>query len=350
MSDIDKRIRRNVLGMHGYVPGEQTNDPAVIKLNTNENPYPPSPAVAEVLRNIEASELRRYPDPLCVDLRRAIARLHRCEIKQVFVSNGSDEALALCTRAFVESDGSIGYFDPSYSLYPVLADIQDIEKRPIALGENFGWRKPDSCAASLFYLAHPNAPTSTTFPYDELEDFCRDFSGIVVIDEAYVDFADRDCVELAMQFKNVLIARTLSKSYSLAGIRLGYMLGDPVLIAALMKIKDSYNVDTITQGIALAAIEDAAHMRRNCDKIIESRRKLIAELEGLDFEVLPSQTNFIWTRHRRFDARDLFEKLRDRNILVRHFDSELISGHLRITIGTDPEMRKLLDTLHSLVV
>ncbi len=350
MSSITDRIKRSVRDMHGYVPGEQTNDPAVIKLNTNENPYPPSPAVMEVLRNTEASDLRRYPDPLCIELRRAIARLHKCDVRQVFVSNGSDEALALCTRAFVENDGSIGYFDPSYSLYPVLADIQGIDKSPIELGADFGWNMPDSYDASLFYIAHPNAPTSTTFARDELAGFCRDFSGVVVIDEAYVDFADRDCVDIAMNSDNVLIARTLSKSYSLAGIRLGYMLGDPDLIGALMKIKDSYNVDTLTQKIAMAAIEDNVHMRRNCERIIDTRQALTLELEKLDFLALPSQTNFIWTRHRRLEAKELFEKLRLKNILVRHFDRDCVSDYLRITIGTDPEMQKLSETLSSLVI
>lgn len=342
-------IRANVQRMRGYTPGEQPVGERVIKLNTNENPYPPSPRVSEALSRLDPKSLGRYPDPLAMDLRRAIAELHGCEIQNVFAGNGSDEALALCLRAFVEDGGSVGYFEPSYSLYPVLADIQGAQKRPLALGEGFEWRMEADYSSSLFFLANPNAPTSILYDKHTVAAFCRDFDGVVVIDEAYVDFSEQDCLDLALEMDNVLVARTLSKSYSLAGLRLGYLIGCAELIAGIYKIKDSYNLNRVTQDCALAAIEDQAHMRANCERILASRTLASERLRRRGFEVFPSQTNFLWVRPDAIDASELFQELKSRSIHVRHFAGELTGAYLRITIGTNEEMDSLISAIDSIL-
>lgn len=338
-------IRSNVRDMQGYLPGEQPRDPAVVKLNTNENPYPPSPRVAKALSGLDPAQLGRYPDPLAMDLRSSIADLHGCEIEQVFAGNGSDEVLALCLRAFVENDGSVGYFEPSYSLYPVLADIQGVAKRPVALGPDFGWRMDSDYQSSIFFLTHPNAPTSILYDKGEVRNFCMDFNGVVVIDEAYVDFSSRDCLDLALEMDNVLVARTLSKSYSLAGIRLGYLIGDADMISALYKIKDSYNLNRMTQICARTAIEDQDHMRANCGRIIATRECISNDLRERGFAVFPSESNFLWVRPENIEAHTLFHELKARSIYLRHFDGERTREFLRITIGSDDEMDALVSAI-----
>ena len=211
-------IKQSVQAMQGYTPGEQPTDPQVIKLNTNESPYPPSPAVREALQSLKVETLRLYPDPVSLTLRRKIAALHGGTPDNVFVGNGSDETLALCSRAFVEDDGAIGYFEPSYSLYPVLAQIRAVTARPVALGPDFEWAMPPDYQASLFFMTTPNAPTGIQYPKTAIRAFCTHFPGVVVLDEAYVDFAREHCMDLALEFANVLVLRTLSKSYALAGL------------------------------------------------------------------------------------------------------------------------------------
>jgi histidinol-phosphate aminotransferase len=338
-----------VAALSPYVPGEQPTDPAVVKLNTNENPYPPSPAVTEALRDVTPNHLRRYPDPVSGALRKALARYHRCEAGQVFVANGSDEALALCVRAFVEDGGAVGYFDPSYSLYPVLTAAAGCEARPVPLGPGFGWHMPEDYTASLFFLANPNAPTGLLFPRETIRSFCAALDGVVVIDEAYVDFAREDCVELALRSDRVLVTRSFSKSYSLAGLRLGYALGATPLIEALDKVRDSYNVDAVTQRVGQAAIEDAAHMRRNAARIKGTRARVAEQLRGLGFDVADSQANFLWVGTGSGDASPICEALRARNVLVRHFPGPLTGPYFRVSIGTDEEMDRFLEALRAAV-
>lgn len=344
-----KIIRQSVYDMHGYTPGEQPqgND-RVIKLNTNENPYPPSLHVDEALRSIDTSILRLYPDPLSIKLRVAIADLHGCGIENVFVGNGADELLALCTRAFVENDDSVGYFEPSYSLYPVLSDIRDVAKVPVVLDQDFGFVQPDDSACSLFFMTNPNAPTSILYSRANVEKFCSDFQGVVVLDEAYVDFADENCMDIALTLPNVLVARTLSKSYSMAGLRLGYAVGDKLLIEALNKIKDSYNLNAITQTLALAAILDQDHMRANVERIKTTRARFLVELEDIGFTVVPSQTNFVWAKPSGINASILYEELYKRRILIRYFPGEKTGDFVRITIGTDKEIDELLSVIKEL--
>ena len=347
MSDL---IRQSVQAMSSYVPGEQPRGEGIVKLNTNENPYLPSPDVQDILSMVDITVLSRYPDPVCTELRKVIAELHGCTPANVFVGNGSDEVLALCIRAFVERDGSVGYFDPSYSLYPVLADIEDVEKRPVALNAAFGWEMPEDYSASLFFLAQPNAPTSLVYDRSTVEAFTADFRGVVLIDEAYADFADHNCMDLALEHDHVLVARTLSKAYSLAGIRLGYCVGHAELIGAMYKIKDSYNVNYLTQEIARVALLDQGTMRANVQAIVETRRMAAEKLSELGFEVYDSQSNFLWVKPLGTTAETLFKALRQKNIIVRHFaDDERTRDYLRVTVGTAPEMFALLDAVEEIL-
>ncbi len=343
-------IRKSVQEMAGYVPGEQPKDADIVKLNTNENPYLPSADVQDILSMVDISMLSRYPDPVCIELRKVIAELHGCAVENVFVGNGSDEVLALCIRSFVEREGSVGYFEPSYSLYPILADIENVEKKPVALDSGFGWQMPEAYAASLFFLTHPNAPTSLSYSKKEVESFVKDFGGVVLVDEAYADFADENCMDLALNHENVLVARTLSKSYSLAGIRLGYCIGNTDLIGAMHKIKDSYNVNYLTQEIARVAILDQDTMKANVQAIVETRKLVTEKLSDLGFAVCTSQTNFLWVKPLGLRAAALFEQLRKKNILVRHFaNDEHTKDYLRITIGTAPEMFQFLDAVEAIL-
>jgi len=341
-------VRECVEQMKGYVPGEQPDDPAIIKLNTNENPYPPSPRALAAYRSFDPAELRLYSEPMSLALRKALAARLEGGVDQIFIGNGSDEVLALCTRAFVENDGSIGYFDPSYSLYPVLSDIRGVEQRPVPLTDDFRWQMPDDYAASLFLLTNPNAPTGMAHPQKLIEGFCRDFDGVVVVDEAYGDFAAEDALALARSRDNVLVARTLSKSFSLAGLRVGFAVGAPALIAALYKIKDSYNMDMVAQRVALAAVEDWSYMEQTKARILATRERLTGVLQGLGFDVSPSATNFLWVQHGRLAGARVFEALRDQQILVRRFDQGGLANFLRISMGTDAQIDRLIEVLTEL--
>lgn len=338
-------IRKNVLAMSGYVPGEQPKVPGLVKLNTNENPYPPSDRIAAFLQGVDPCRLRLYPDPSCTRLKEAIARLHGCEAENVFAGNGSDEVLAVCTRAFVEDDGCIGYFEPSYSLYPVLSEIRNAKARPVELGERFSWRMDDGYEADLFFLTNPNAPTSLQYDREDIKRFCAGSRGVVVIDEAYVDFASYDCVDLALGMPNVLVARTFSKSYSLAGLRAGYALGSAGLVEAMNKIKDSYNLDMLAQEIARIAVEDPEHMRMNAARIKKTRGRMAAGLEQMGFHVYDSQTNFLWVECGEEKAVRMFEALRAGNVLVRYFPGPRTGSFLRVTVGTDEQAEMFLKVL-----
>ncbi|MBP5227583.1 MAG: histidinol-phosphate transaminase [Kiritimatiellae bacterium] len=343
-------ICRNVQALEAYTPGEQPKAADVIKLNTNENPYPPSPKVAEAIRAFDPARLRLYPDPVFRALREKIAGIHGCTPEQVFIGNGSDEVLSLCTKAFAEvaaDDGTIGYFDPSYSLYPVLADIRDARRRPVPLGPGFAWHTPTDDAASLFFLTNPNAPTSLRYGKAEVAAFCRRFKGVVVIDEAYADFADETCMDLATDPANIntLVSRTLSKSFSLAGIRFGYLIGPADLIGAIYKIKDSYNMDMLTQVIGLAALSDLPYMRANAQRIRATRTRITGELRKRGWLVCDSQTNFLFARPPDGNAAAIFEALKAAHIYVRYFPGPLTGEYLRISIGTDEQMDTLLSRL-----
>jgi histidinol-phosphate aminotransferase len=302
-----------------------------------------------ILKKIDGDWLRRYPDPECKKLRAAIARLHKCSPDQVFVGNGSDEILALCTRAFVEDGQTIAFFEPSYSLYPVLASIRKVRTKVFRLDRNFTARLPECCNAALFYITNPNAPTGFLFPKKEIACFCRRFKGVVILDEAYIDFANFHCAGLALKLKNTLVVRSLSKAYSLAGLRIGYAVGSRQLIAALFKIKDSYNVDRLAQRLAEAAIRDGKYLRANIRRIIAARKRLSKALQKMNFMVYPSGANFIWVKPPRISTAALYRALRQRGILVRYFKGAMTGKHLRITIGTAKQMNILLKAVREIL-
>jgi histidinol-phosphate aminotransferase len=356
-------IRPLVHALHAYVPGEQPKIKGLIKLNTNENPYPPSPRVLRTVKAAVDGRLRLYPNPSAERLREKLAKLHRCKAENIIVGNGSDEVLALAVRTFVEpipdmckrtgnrpGRSMVQYFTPSYSLYPVLADTHGALLNPVPLNKDFSLPL-DSIGyspkkifhfAALTLVTTPNAPTGRGYSVDELETLCRKLKGVVVLDEAYVDFASENAMKLALKHPHVLVARTFSKAYSLCFQRVGYFVGNAELIAALHKMRDSYNVNGLGQIAAEATLDDLAHYRANFKKIIATREKLSRDLTKLGFRVLPSQTNFILAKPPLFPAKDWQQKLRDRKILVRWFSAPEVSDYLRITIGTTAEAAALV--------
>ena len=342
-------IARHVRRLAGYVPGEQPKSRSVVKLNTNENPYPPSPAVAKTLAKFDLERLRRYPDPDATALREALAQLNGTTAEHVFVGNGSDEILALAARAFVENDEAIGSLDPSYSLYRTLAAIRNVPWRGFTdLGRAAAAKK-----LALFLLTNPNAPTGCFREIDELAAFARHFGGVVIVDEAYGDFARDNAMRLATakSNRNLLVMRTFSKSFSLAGLRVGYCVGPKPLIDALVKIKDSYNVDAIAQAAALAAVKDAAWMRANVKRVIATRTRTAAALRARGWDVLPSESNFLFAAPPKPGpgAAEIFTDLKRRNIFVRYFPGPKTGRRLRITIGTEGQMRKLLKAIDDIL-
>ena len=357
------RIAQHVRALQGYVPGEQPRSRRVVKLNTNENPYPPSPRCAAALAAFDTAALRRYPDPVFSELREVIARLNGTTTDRVFVGNGSDEILSLAARAFVEDDESIGSLDPSYSLYKTLAairnvkwigleEIKELENERIRESANSFIHKFSDSLISLFLLTNPNAPTGEFREPKVIAAFAKKTRGVLLIDEAYADFARDNCMALATAPKNrnVIVMRTLSKSYSLAGLRVGYCVGPKDLIDALYKIKDSYNVDLLAQRLAIAALKDQSHMRGNVRKIVRTREATANALRSRGFDVIPSEANFLFVRPPKpHTAAALFAALKTRNIFVRYFPGPKTGDRLRITIGTEEEMERLMKAICELV-
>jgi histidinol-phosphate aminotransferase len=345
-------LRKNIEAMAGYTPGEQpAPGDRVIKLNTNENPYPPSPRVVEAVRALDPDRLRRYPDPMANRVRDLVGRMFGVRRENVLCGNGSDELLTLVTRAFVGPGERMAYPTPTYSLYPVLAEIEGAVALEIPTLDNFATplEALTLADARLLILCNPNAPTGVFTPPEAVADLADRFKGVVVVDEAYVDFAPTDCMRLATERPNVLVLRTLSKSYSLAGLRFGYAVGAAPLIAGLEKVKDSYNVDAISIELALAALGDQAWMQTHVAKIRSQREHLAAGLAELGFEVTPSEANFILARAPGGKAEDLYKALKARGILVRYWNLPRLADKLRITVGTPAENDALLSALRALV-
>lgn len=352
----DELVRPLVRDLQPYVPGEQPKIRGLIKLNTNENPYPPSPKVLQAVRNAADGRLRLYPDPAASPLRKKLARLHRCAPDNIIVGNGSDELLAMAVRAFVEPQSgkpgrsTVQYFAPSYSLYPVLAATHGARVNPIALAEGFGLPDVPSLRkarrwnfdAALTFVTTPNAPSGRGYTTAELEKLCRAQRGVIVLDEAYADFADENAMGLALRYPHVIVARTFSKGYSLCFQRVGYFVAHPALIGALDKIRDSYNVNGLGQIAALATLDDLPYYRTGFRKIRTTRAWLSDTLQALGFEVYPSATNFLLVRPPRFPAQRWQRELRGRKVLVRWFPQPEVRDFLRITIGTDAEAKALV--------
>lgn len=337
-----------------YVPGEQLNLSNIIKLNTNENPYPPSPKVVEAMQNEMTGKLQLYPSPTADSLRQTIAEHYGLTKEEVFVGNGSDEVLAFSFMAFFEPGQAIRFPEITYSFYPVYAKLFNIPFERIPLNEDFTLP-----IASFFQstggviLPNPNAPTSI---YTELEGIeailQQNKDQVVIIDEAYVDFATESATKLIRQYENLLVIQTLSKSRSLAGLRVGFAMGHPDLIEALIRVKDSFNsytLDRLALVGAEAAFRDTDYFMETTKKITNTRAKMITALETLGFTVLPSQANFVFVTHAEYAASDLYEQLKQRNILVRYFNTSSIDRFLRITIGTDDQMDTCIEQLQQIL-
>jgi len=337
-----------------YVPGEQPQLEKLVKLNTNECPYPPSPRVLEAISVVSADALRRYPDPESTELRQAIAAQHRVQPEQVFVGNGSDEVIALAFLALLKQQLPLYFPDVSYSFYPVWSQLFGIEYRTVAVAPDFSV-DPDAYPVENggIIVPNPNAPTGMLMSLASIRRLLqRSPNSVVVIDEAYIDYGGESAVALIGEFDNLLVVQTLSKSRALAGLRVGFAIGNVGLIEALGRVKNSFNsypLDAIAQRAAVAAMDDADYFHSCCQRVIASREALCSGMASLGFQVLPSGANFIFATHPRHPAKQLFAALRERGIVVRYFDKPRIDNFLRITIGTEEDIASLLDALAELV-
>jgi histidinol-phosphate aminotransferase len=338
-------VRQTIREMTGYTPGEQPEPgERIVKLNTNENPYPPSDRVMQALAAIGGETLRRYPNPTADLFRDAAAKLHGVTRDHILAGNGSDDILTIATRCFIPPGGTLAFPEPTYSLYTVLAKLE--EARPLPTPWECDWSLPvDALAnsgASAIYLANPNAPSGTFVSPLKIAELARNFPGLLLVDEAYVDFADDNCLSLVDQFPNLVISRTLSKAYSLAGLRFGYAVAQPEVIAQMMKVKDSYNCDALSIVAATAALEDQAYARGTWANIKSERTRVTAELTALGWDVLPSQANFVLATVPSGRGEEMYLGLKEQGILVRYFELPGLQDKLRITIGHSHENNALL--------
>jgi histidinol-phosphate aminotransferase len=340
-------LRPNIRQMAGYTPGEQPRDGVYLKLNTNENPYPPTPRVFEAIRATLTSErLRKYPDPLGTHFRQTAGRVLGVDPEAILIGNGSDDVLTMVTRAFVPEGGLVVSPTPSYVLYKTLAELQGARFQAIPF--TAAWQLPEpwpAPEANLTFVANPNSPSGTSVGLSELERLAESLSGPLLLDEAYVAFAERDGLALLARYPNVILSRSFSKSHSLAGIRFGYAVADPAVVRELVKVKDSYNCDVLSLAAAAAAIEDQEYLRQTRAKILATRQRLTEAVRRLGFMVSPSQANFVWCRRSDRPVKPLYEELKRRLILVRYMNYGEHGDGLRITVGTDEEIDRLLEEL-----
>lgn len=350
---MDKPFLAKLRRIDPYVPGEQPQSENIIKLNANENPYPPAPGAQQALRDFDASRLALYPDANGKALKAALADRFGLKPSQVFLGNGSDDVLALAFQSFFCSGEPILYPDITYSFYPVWCDLFRIPYETVPLDENFcvnvrDYDKPNGGVV----LPNPNAPTGRGVSLDLLEDLLQHNTDcVVIIDEAYVDFGAQSAVPLLEKYENLLIVQTMSKSRSLAGLRIGYALGSETLIATLEAVKNSYNsytMDAVALAAGEAAVADEAYFQDTCRKVIATRERAADALRALGFTVSPSLTNFLFVTHSKKEAPVIFEYLRQKNIFIRYFKLPRIDNYLRITVGTDEQMDRLIDALRDM--
>ncbi|HZW37089.1 MAG TPA: histidinol-phosphate transaminase [Candidatus Deferrimicrobiaceae bacterium] len=343
-------FRRNIARMQGYQPGEQPQEGGFIKLNTNENPYPPSPRVRRALLAESRDSLRLYPDPDATPLRRRAALTYGFDLSQVIAGNGSDDLLAMIARAFIGEKDALCCPVPTYTLYETLVRIQG--------GRLLGIPYPDDYSlpnalfrarAAVTMVANPNSPSGTAVPLEDLSRLADCVPGVLVVDEAYADFAEDNALSLARERENVIVLRTFSKSFSLAGIRIGLGFAHPRIIEGLCKVKDSYNMSRLSIAAGEAALSDLGWMERNAGRIRKTRDRLIAALPSVGFAPFPSRSNFVLARRKNGkSARPVYRELKERKILVRYFGTPRLSGCLRITVGTDGEIEALLAALREI--
>jgi histidinol-phosphate aminotransferase len=343
--------------LNPYIPGEQPQDRKYLKLNTNENPYPPSPRIEEFLKEFDIEKLRLYSDPLSVRLREKIAQKYEVKKEQIFISNGSDEALSFCFYAFFDSThGPLLFPEFTYSFYPVYCDFYGIAYERVPLDNQFSvnveefLKRPKSCG---IIFANPNAPTGICLPIENVRELLENYprENVVLIDEAYIDFGGESAVRLIQDFKNLLIVMTFSKGMSLAGLRLGYVIGHEDLIDALFTVKDSFNsypADMLSQSIGEISISDDAYYRTIREKVISTRDYFGLELEKLGWHVLPSKANFLYAEKKGVPGKEIYLTLKERGILVRHFDIAGIEDFIRITVGTREDMSRFIDEVKAL--
>jgi len=340
-------LRPNIAAMSGYVPGFQPDDIASwIKLNTNENPYPPSPKVVEaILAEVgsDGASLRTYPSASSQKLREVAGELYGFDPSWIIMANGSDEVLNNLIRACAGEGQDVGYVHPSYSYYSTLAEIQGAVVCSYGLSDSFTIEAfPDNYHGKVFFLTTPNSPLGFAFPPEYIEELAQNCGGVLVIDEAYADFADRNSLELVKRHENVVVTRTLSKSYALAGMRLGLAIARPEIIAALDKIRDHYNLDRLAQAACVAALQDQAYFRESCRKITETRDWFTRELTAIGYDVIPSQANFVFASPPDKNGARVYDGLYKRKILVRLLSDPVLAHGLRISIGTREEMEATL--------
>ena len=330
-------FRKNIEKLEGYVPGLQLNDPEIIKLNTNENPYSVPKQVWDAIDGEFYDHLRLYPDPTSQLLREKIAQYYSVGVDQILVGNGSDDLLRVIFQAIVEKEKKIVLTKPTYSLFPILAKIQDAQIIEIEVGLDsvLPDKIPD---ADLLVIASPNAPSGAVFSKKQIKKCCESFDGMVLLDEAYADFAQENCLDLINEFANLMITRSMSKSFSLAALRIGYLFSQSENIKELNKVRDSYNLNHLSQIAAMAAMDSIQLIQTNIQKVIESRNQFEKVLKELDFEVVPSQANFVFAKPSWISAKELYEKLLEKKVLIRYFSDSDISDYVRISIGAEYQM------------
>ncbi|MBI2538551.1 MAG: histidinol-phosphate transaminase [Deltaproteobacteria bacterium] len=349
---MSRYLRKTIAALEGYVPGEQPKNGGFIKLNTNENPYPPSPRVLSALRQAADRSLRLYPEPLSDSLRSLAAASFGLKAGNIMAGNGSDELLSIVVRCFVGPGDRVVYPVPTYTLYDTLIAIQEGEKAQLDYPPDFSL--PEALygeKAALTFLCNPNSPSGTLVPVREIERLAGSVTGLLVVDEAYIDFAEAaevSAIPLTGKFSNVVVLRSFSKSFSLAGMRIGLAFAAEEIIAGMMKVKDSYNLNRLSLVAGVAALGDRAWMERNVARIQRSRRKLTRGLKKMGFQVYPSQANFVMARREGENLSALYEELKRRKILVRYFDLPGLKDSLRITVGTAQEVEALLKELESI--
>jgi histidinol-phosphate aminotransferase len=341
-------LRPNIRAMAPYTPGEQPRDGAYLKLNTNENPYPPSPRVFEALREaLTGDRLRKYPDPVGTEFRRTAGRVLGVDPDGILIGNGSDDVLTILTRAFVPEGGLVVSPTPSYLLYRTLADLQGARLRTVPYAPDWSLPEPWPVEhAHLTFVANPNSPSGTVVSRAQVERLHDRLGGPLVLDEAYADFADDNCLSLAQSAKGpapLVVTRSFSKSYALAGVRFGFAVAPPALVRELIKVKDSYNCDVLSLAAATAALEDQEYFRTIRAKILATRARLERELAALGFAVCPSRANFVWCRRADRPVKPVYEELKRRHILVRYMNYDGYGDGLRISVGTDAEVDRLLE-------
>ena len=348
------RWEENIRKVIPYTPGEQPNQPDMIKLNTNENPYPPAPGVEKALREMDIDTMRLYPDPTAGELVHAIAKNCGLKDEQVFVGVGSDDVLGMASLTCFNSEKPILFPDITYSFYDVWAELFKIPYKTVALDEQFKINPLDfNKENGGIIFPNPNAPTAIEMPLEQVEEVIKNNPDVVVIvDEAYVDFGGHTALSLIDKYDNLLVVRTFSKSRAMAGMRIGYAFGSKELIDAIKAVKFSYNSYTMNQATietGVAAIKDDTYFKNTVSKIIETRENAKKELKKLGFSFTDSKTNFIFATHERMPAKEIFEKLKKKNIFVRYFNKPGIDNYLRITVGTDEEMKKLYKALQEIL-